>query len=454
MAYISIDPYRQTELGRWPSDTDEQLIEKINLTHSDWRHWKNTSVNIRAGLLEKLATILEARRQTYAAIITSEMGKPVSQSLAEVDKCGSLCRYYASNLGDLLIEKSVPSGAASSTVRLDPQGIILGIMPWNFPFWQVFRYLVPALAGANAAVLKHASNVTLSAFAIRDAIRESGFPSNLFNVLLPDHSQMEKIISLPAIRGVTLTGSNSAGSAIASMSGRYIKKSVLELGGSDPLIVFADADISNAAKGAVTGRFQNCGQSCIAAKRILVHSNVFDAFMADFLALVRKMKMGDPSDPDVFIGPMVNSPAVSEINRQVTRSVAMGAVLLEGGRVSDLGPAFYEPAVMVSVPNESPVISEEVFGPVAPVMVFSDTEEAVSTANSSRFGLGASVWTRDRRLACEVAASLDTGTVAVNGFVRSDPALPFGGVKDSGYGRELASEGFKEFLNIKSVSHY
>lgn len=454
MAYISFDPYRQRELGRWNHDTDREIERKISLTFSAWKKWKGSEISERTNLLLKLAEVLDSQRQLHAALITTEMGKPVTQSLAEVDKCAFLCRYYAEHIVEFSRERIVYPLTGRGTVRLDPQGIIFGIMPWNFPYWQVFRYLVPALAGGNAAVLKHASNVTMCAMGIYDSVRSAGFPDDLFNVVFPSHSQIEKIISMPEIRGVTLTGSNRAGSTVASLAGRYIKKTVLELGGSDPLIVFAGADIEKATAGAVTGRFQNCGQSCIAAKRILVQDEIYDEFIIGFVNRVKGLKSGDPADPDVFIGPMFSNEAVDEVARQVDESVAMGAQIATGGVRMPVGPAFYEPTVVTSVSKGFPVIDEEVFGPVAPVIPFRNKEEAVTIANSTRFGLGASVWTSDETIAVGVASMLESGCVAVNGFVRSDPDSPFGGVKESGYGRELSREGFAEFLNVKSVTYY
>ena len=454
MAYISINPYTLEKIGSWPSDNDSELADKIKETHRRWGEWKSSSVTERIRLLENLSEVLVQKREYHASLMVSEMGKPVQQALAEVEKCALLSRYYASRLEEFLTPGERISSAERSYVRYDPQGLILGVMPWNYPYWQVFRFVLPAVAGGNAAVLKHASNVTSCAFAIEAAMKEAGFPESLFRVLLPDHEQIERLIALPEIRGVALTGSNEAGSKVASLAGKYIRKCILELGGSDPFIVFPDADIEKAAEGAVTGRFQNCGQSCIAAKRLLVHQSVYDRFTDRFLELVEGMKRGDPADPAVFIGPLVNVNAMNEIDRQVRESVEMGATLLSGGRPGIHGPAFYEPTVLTDIPRLAPVALEEVFGPVAPIFRFWTAEEAATIANGSRFGLGASVWTNDKELADEMIELLDTGSIAVNGFMRSDPALPFGGVKESGFGRELSYEGFCEFLNVKSVAYY
>ena len=454
MAYTSTNPYTLEIINSWKSDTDKELRVTIEKTHEAWRSWRSTPVSLRVGLLENLSRVLVAKKEFYASLMVAEMGKPVQQALAEVEKCAILSKYYATGLHRFTEPKDRASGARSSYIRYDPQGVILGIMPWNYPFWQVFRYLLPAVAGGNAAVLKHASNVTSCALAIESSMLEAGFPESLFRVLLPDHSQIEKIIAMPEIRGIALTGSNGAGSKIASLAGWYIKKCILELGGSDPFIVFPDADIVKAAGGAVTGRYQNCGQSCIAAKRLLVHEDVYDRFMEEFLRLVKGLKIGDPSDPSVFIGPMVGVDAAIEVERQVKETIGLGATLMAGGKIGVPGPAFFQPTVLTEIPPGSPAAVEEVFGPVAPVFRFSTTEEALRMANGSRFGLGASVWTNDEKIAGTLIEGLDTGTIAVNGFLRSDPALPFGGVKESGFGRELSYEGFCEFLNVKSVAYY
>lgn len=454
MAYVSFDPYLQKQICSRDYDSPELIRDKVTGTHNAWIRWKKSAPGERKVLLENLASLLDIEKERHASLIVAEMGKPVTQAVAEVEKCALVVRHYAANLSEFMKIKYLSSGARRSYVRYDPQGIVFGIMPWNFPYWQVFRFLAPALAGGNAVVLKHASNVSLCAEAIEDVVIRAGFPDGLLTILFPAHDQMESIIAMPGIRAVTLTGSTVAGSVIASLAGRYIKKCVLELGGSDPFIVFADADIGAASEAAVTARFQNCGQSCIAAKRFLVHESVYEEFVDGFLANVSRMKAGDPRDPSVYLGPMVSIAAVNEIDRQVRLSLEMGAGLLCGGHPGSEGPAFYEATLIEKIPPGSPADKEELFGPVASLSGFANTEDAVNEACRSRFGLGSSVWTRNMHLAEKVAAALDTGAVAVNGFMRSDPSLPFGGVKESGFGRELAGEGFNEFLNIKSVAFY
>ncbi|MRR22099.1 aldehyde dehydrogenase family protein, partial [bacterium] len=377
---------------------------------------------------------------------------PVTQGLAEADKCALLCRWYGEHTPHLLEPDRRQSSAEKSYVVHEPQGIILGIMPWNFPFWQVFRFIVPALAGGNAALLKHASSVPRCALEIEDIVTGAGFPDGLFRTIFPSHSQVERLISDSRIRGVSLTGSTEAGKRIASVAGANLKKMVMELGGSDPFIVFPDADIDGAVKAAVFSRYQNGGQSCIAAKRIIVHTDVYDEFRMKFVSAVKVLRAGDPLDPHTEVGPMVNVAAADEIERQLTETVRAGGRLLCGGRAGREHPALFYPAVIDDVPPDSPLACEETFGPAAPLIRFRETDEAVTLANNTPYGLGATVWTADESLAMKMAHSIDTGTVAVNGFVKSEPGLPFGGVKESGYGRELAAEGLFEFLNTKTIS--
>lgn len=454
MAYISFDPYRQELISEYNGDSDKSLKEKIYAVHSEFSGWRNSNVQERCELLNRLADTITMEKDAHADIIVREMGKPVSQAVSEVEKCALLCRFYASNASGYLEEEERRSGAVHSSVFAEPQGIILGIMPWNFPYWQVFRFFVPVLAAGNCAILKHSSNVTGCALKIEKAVRQAGFPDSAFRVILPGHSQIEKIISMSEIRGVALTGSNEAGSVIAMYAGKYIKKTVLELGGSDPLIVFPDADINLAAAGAFSGRFLNCGQSCIAAKRILVHNSVYDEFLGAFINQIKEARLGDPADKATFFGPMVSVKAAMEIDDQVKRSVRVGAREILGGGLCSDGPAFFRPSVFDDIPHDSPLRSEEVFGPVAAIFKFHNTQEATEIANNSRFGLGASVWTSDNDFGRRFARTLDSGTVAINAYVRSDPALPFGGVKDSGYGRELSAEGIREFVNIKTIAGY
>jgi len=452
MAYVSFNPWLQKPDARFPEISDRELGEILDESERLFLEWRRSDIAERCSRLTAMSTVLLSRRSELAAMMAAEMGKPVTQGLAEIDKCALLCRYYADHAPEILRPEKRASAARESHIFYEPQGIILGIMPWNFPFWQVFRFIVPALTGGNAGLLKHASNVPRCALAAEEIINASGYPPGLFRTLLPSHAQVAQLIADRRIRGVSLTGSNVAGKKIAAAAGENLKKMVMELGGSDPFIVFPDAQLDLAVEAALTGRFQNGGQSCIAAKRIIVHNDIYIEFREKFLAGAKALRTGDPLDPATEVGPMVSVSAAEELGRQLYVTISEGALLLCGGRAGKEHPALFYPAVVDSVPFTSPLASEETFGPVAPLFSFSTTEEAIEMANSTPFGLGATVWTADERLALAMAHEIDTGTVAVNGFVKTEPGLPFGGVRESGYGRELGVEGLREFMNIKTVN--
>lgn len=452
MAYISFDPWQQKEIAVFPEMSDDILDGITDRAWSAFTKWRALSPAERCRPVSAMAEIIQQRRGEIANLMASEMGKPVTQGLAEAGKCALLCRWYAENAPQLLEPERRPSSAQASFVVHEPQGIILGIMPWNFPFWQVFRFIVPAFAGGNAALLKHASSVPRCALEIEDTVKAAGFPEGLFRTIFPSHAQVERLIADNRIRGVSLTGSTAAGKRIASAAGANLKKMVMELGGSDPFIVFPDADLDAAVKAAVFSRFQNGGQSCIAAKRIIVHNDVYSVFRDKFVSAAKALCTGDPLDPLTDVGPMVTVAAADELERQLTETLRAGAKLLCGGRAGTERPALFIPAVIEDVPPDSPLACEETFGPAAPLLRFSDADEAVSLANNTPYGLGATVWSADEHLAMKMARATDTGTVAINGFVKSEPGLPFGGVKESGYGRELAAEGLFEFLNTKTIS--
>ena len=454
MAYISFDPWHQKLIAEFPDMTDNGMEDTVCQADSVFRQWREVSPEERCKRLAGMSNNLLSRRDELAEIMASEMGKPVTQGVAEIEKCASLCRWYAENAPQLLKPEQRNSSARESYVYKEPQGILLGIMPWNFPFWQVFRFIVPALTGGNAALLKHASNVPRCALAIEDIVIASGYPAGLYRSIFPSHSQVGVLIADKRIRGVSLTGSNVSGKKIASIAGMNLRKLVMELGGSDPFIVFPDADAGKAVEAAVFSRFQNSGQSCIAAKRLIIHEDIYDEFREQFIDAVMSLRAGDPFDPETEAGPMVSVAAAGELERQLDETVRAGARLLCGGRSVRERPALFMPAVAENVPLSSPLAKEETFGPVAPLFRFVRPDEAVRMANDTPFGLGAAVWTADERLAIDVARKIDTGTIAVNGYVRSEPGLPFGGVKESGYGRELAAEGLYEFLNIKTVSFH
>jgi len=452
MAYISFNPWLQRQEGEFRDMSDSELELIITRSDEAFRRWRRVSKEERCGRLTELGKTLAARRQELAVLMASEMGKPVTQGLAEVDKCALLCSWYAENAPQILGPETRKSSARESYISNEPQGIILGIMPWNFPLWQVFRVIAPALAGGNAALLKHASNVPRCALAIEEMVNDSGYPAGLFRTIFPSHVQISRLIADRRIRGVSLTGSNMAGTKIAAVAGANLKKMVMELGGSDPFIVFPDAPVDKAVRAAAYSRFLNGGQSCIAAKRMIIHKDIYDEFREKFLEAAKALPTGDPLDPLTEVGPMVSVAAADELERQLNESIRKGARLLCGGRAGEEHPALFIPAVVDEVPLSSPLACEETFGPVAPLFRFTTREEAVMMANDTPYGLGAAIWTADEGMALDLAHEIDTGTVAVNGFVKSEPGLPFGGVKESGYGRELAIEGLLEFLNVKTIS--
>lgn len=452
MAYISFDPWHQRLIAEFPDMTDTDLADSVSQADQAFHLWCNASTEERCSKLFIMNDNLLTRRKELSEIMAAEMGKPVSQGLAEIEKCALLCQWYAENAPNLMLPEKRISSARESYVYREPQGIILGIMPWNFPFWQVFRFIVPTMTGGNAVLLKHASNVPRCALAIEEIVTASDYPAGLYRSIFPTHGQVRELIADQRVRGVSLTGSNNAGKEIAAIAGMNLKKLVMELGGSDPFIVFPDADLEKAAGAAVLSRFQNSGQSCIASKRIIIHEEIYGEFREKFLDKVRALRTGAPLDHDSEIGPLVTVAAADGLKRQLDETIRAGAMLLCGGHSVSGRPALFMPAVVENVPLESPLAREETFGPVAPLFRFSLHEEAVQMANNTPFGLGATIWTADERLATDMARKIDTGTVAINGFVRSEPGLPFGGVKESGYGRELAAEGLFEFLNFKTIS--
>ncbi len=447
----SINPATGELIEKYPVDTDQIVEQKIQNAADRFASWSRTSVEQRSVLLKNAAGILRANEDSFARLMTMEMGKPVTQAKAEVKKCALVCEYYAQNAGDFLKISPRRADAAESFVRYDPLGVVLAVMPWNFPFWQVFRFASASLAAGNTALLKHSSCVSGCSLAIERIFKEAGVPEGIFTSLLVGSSAVEKIIADPRIAAVSLTGSETAGSSVGLNAGRELKKCVLELGGSDPFIVLADADIAKAAKTAATARTLNSGQSCIAAKRFIVQKEIADEFTHLFIKSMSELKMGDPLDPATELGPQAREDLRNELHGQVERSIRAGAVLNLGGVIPPGKGYFYPATVLTSVHPGMPVCDEETFGPVAPVIIAGDAMEAVSAANHSQYGLGASLWTKDLEKAKDIASRLETGCVFINDFVKSDPGLPFGGVKKSGFGRELGEEGIREFVNIKTV---
>jgi succinate-semialdehyde dehydrogenase/glutarate-semialdehyde dehydrogenase len=451
MSIQSINPATGEVLETF-EETSRQDVERILASaRTGFLEWRQVPHPRRAERLREVARVLSARRAEYARIMTLEMGKPIVQAEAEVDKCAWICSYYADHGEAFLAEQPRETDARRSYVRLDPLGPVLAVMPWNFPFLQVFRFAAPALMAGNTGLLKHASNVPRCALAIAEIFRETGFPPGVFSTVLVGAPAVASLIADPRIAAVTLTGSDVAGSKVAEQAGRALKKTVLELGGSDAFVVFADADLDAAARTAADARLINSGQSCIAAKRFIVVEPVLGPFLERFVGELGSRRMGDPRERQTQVGPQARVDLRNALHRQVEESVERGARLLLGGQIPDGKGAFYPPTLLTAVDQGMPAFDEETFGPVAAVIRARDEADAVRLANDSAFGLGAALWTQDRARAERVAAQIEAGSVFVNGVVRSDPRLPFGGIKRSGYGRELAEYGIREFVNVKSV---
>ena len=410
--------------------------------------WRNLSVQKRISFLPQLAKLLLENKEAYATCITTEMHKPISQAIAEVEKCALLCNYNYENAETFLATKNIQTEASESFITYEPLGVILGVMPWNFPFWQVFRFAVPTLIAGNTVVVKHASNVPNSAKLIEEIFEKAGFPKGCYLDLPIPSSEVANIIANPFIKSVSLTGSEQAGIAVATEAGKHLKKCVLELGGSNAFIVLEDANLEKAVATAVNARMQNAGQSCIAAKRFLVHENIAGEFVAKFEVAIQNLKTGNPLDKETQIGSLARVDLAEELEVQVQKSIEMGAKLIAGGNRKD---AFYEPTILTKVTTEMPVFNEETFGPVAAIITFKTIEEAIKLSNQSDFGLGVSIFTQNIDFIKTKISAFNEGAVFINEMVKSDPRLPFGGIKKSGYGRELAEDGIKEFVNVKTV---
>jgi succinate-semialdehyde dehydrogenase/glutarate-semialdehyde dehydrogenase len=447
----SVNPATGAVLENFEELPAGALPEVVGRAEAAFQDWRRRPFAARAARLRAVARRLRVERARHARTMALEMGKPVVQGEAEVEKCAWACEFYAEHAQRLLADDERPTDAVRSWVRYEPLGPVLAIMPWNFPFWQVFRFAAPALMAGNGALLKHASSVPRCALAIAETLRTAGLPPDLFQALLIGSGAVPALIRDPRVRGVTLTGSDAAGSAVAAEAGREVKKTVLELGGSDPFVVLADADLGRAARVAAEARLVNGGQSCIAAKRFIVVEAVAERFLALFVGEVARRRMGDPLDRATEVGPQARRDLRDALHRQVEESMRRGARLLLGGRVPEGPGAFYPPTVLADVQPGMAAFDEETFGPVAAVTRVRDADEAIRVANDSRYGLGASLWTGDRARAERLAGELAAGCVFVNGQVKSDPRLPFGGIKRSGHGRELAEHGIREFCNVKTV---
>jgi succinate-semialdehyde dehydrogenase/glutarate-semialdehyde dehydrogenase len=451
MSIQSVNPATGEVLETFAETSPVEIERILAAAHAAFLEWRTVPFAARSERMREAARVLRAAKAEHARTMALEMGKPIVQAEAEVDKCAWACEYYAEHAEAFLAEQPRETDASKSYVRFDSLGPVLAVMPWNFPYWQVFRFAAPALMAGNAGILKHASNVPRCALAIEKVFRDAGFPRGLFASVLVEPPPVAAIIADSRIVAVTLTGSDRAGSKIAEQAGRVLKKTVLELGGSDPFIVLADADLAASAKSAAEARLVNSGQSCIAAKRFIVVEPVADQFIERFLAELKSRRMGDPLARETQVGPQARMDLRDSLHHQVEESIRRGAKRLLGGEIPTGKGAFYPPTLLAAVDKGMPAFDEETFGPVAAVIRAKDDADAVRLANDSVFGLGASIWTGDRARAERIAAQIEAGAVFVNGVVKSDPRLPFGGIKRSGYGRELSEYGIREFVNIKSV---
>ncbi|GAA5037529.1 succinate-semialdehyde dehydrogenase [Marivirga lumbricoides] len=451
MAIESRNPLTNVVEKTFEEESDKNIEDKLIKAELAYTKWKNTSFEERSKLMKKAAEVLKKNKEAYANIMTIEMGKAKREGISEIEKCALACEYYAENAEDFLANAplDVPSGKAY--IAHDPMGIVLAIMPWNFPFWQVFRFAGPNLMAGNVGLLKHASNVPQCALAIQEVFQEAGFPKEVFQSLLIGSGKINSLIDDDRVKAVTLTGSEGAGIKVAERAGKNLKKSVLELGGSDPFIVLKDADIEKAAKTAAKARMINNGQSCIAAKRFIIEASIADEFLEVFKAEMQAIKLGDPMSEEFDYGPMASEDFAEDLLKQVSKSVEMGAEIITGGKRPDREGAFFEPTILFKVEPGMPAYEEELFGPVAVVLIAEDEEEAINIANDSRFGLGGSLWTKDIVRGQQIVRKINSGSVYINQLMASHPAVPFGGVKKSGYGRELSHLGIKEFVNQKTV---
>jgi succinate-semialdehyde dehydrogenase/glutarate-semialdehyde dehydrogenase len=448
----SVNPATGETFGRFEELSDAELEARLARAAETFRAWRRRPFAERAALMRRAADVLDARKEHWGRIMTLEMGKTLKSAVAEAEKCAWVCRYYAENAERFLADEEVKASATRSFVRHLPLGPVLAVMPWNFPFWQVFRFAAPALMAGNVGLLKHASNVPQSALAIEEVFRLAGFPEGCFQTLLVGSARVARIVEDDRVVAATLTGSEWAGAAVAATAGKVIKKTVLELGGSDPFVVMPSANLDAAVKTAVTARCINNGQSCIAAKRFVVHEAIYERFERDFVARMAALKVGDPMEPATDVGPLATAAELEKLREQVDAAVRDGARLLTGGKPLGGKGFYYPPSVLTGIPRSSVAYREEIFGPVAMLHRVRDLEEAIAVANDVPFGLGSSAWTNDPEERRRFVDDLEAGATFVNAMVASDPRLPFGGVKRSGYGRELARDGIREFVNVKAVA--
>ncbi len=451
MSIQSINPFNNEVIRQFEEASDEDIKSVLKLAEEAFRHWRIAPFSERTRCMNAAAQIMEDDLEHYAHLMTLEMGKTLKEARAEIQKCADCCRYYATHAEEFLKDKPLDVEKGKAYIAYEPIGAVLAIMPWNFPYWQVIRFAAPNLMAGNVGILKHASSVPQVALALEEIFRRADFPDGVFQTLLVGGKKTEKLIDHKVVKAVTLTGSERSGSIVAARAGKRIKKTVLELGGSDPFVVLDDADLDKAAEWAVKSRMINLGQSCIAAKRFIVLDRVYDKFMEKFKKRMAALKIGDPTDDDVDYGPMAREDLAEGLLEQVQKSIKKGATLVLGGDRPDRPGAFFNPTILADIPKNAPAYKEELFGPVATVFRVMDEEEAITMANDSPYGLGGSVWTKDVKRGQRVARQINSGAVYVNKMMASDPAVPFGGVKLSGYGRELSFVGIHEFVNQKTI---
>ncbi|MEZ4884718.1 MAG: NAD-dependent succinate-semialdehyde dehydrogenase [Chitinophagales bacterium] len=452
MKFLSINPTTNQLLKRFNTLSNSQLTDVLKKAEFGFAINRTSSLKTRSKRMNTLAGLLMENQIPLAKLITMEMGKPIEEAKAEIKKCAWVCEYYANNAKHFLKDEIINTENSASVITHAPLGVLLAIMPWNFPFWQVFRFAAPALMAGNSVILKHAANVPQCAIAIEQLFRTAQFSEGLFQSIFVDHGMVKRIIEDPMVRGISLTGSNLAGSTVAELAGKNIKKTVLELGGSDPFIVLDDANLKLAAEAAIQSRMSNAGQSCIAAKRLIVVEPVLNSFVELLTEHIRQLKVGDPMNEDTDVGPLAREDLAETVAKQVKESMRLGAEAVIGGnRPADKKGAFFNPTLLVNVKEGMPVFEEEIFGPVAAVIAARDVQHAISLANKTKYGLGSSIWTLDRDKATRLARQIQAGGVFINTIVHSDPRLPFGGIKQSGYGRELSSYGIREFVNTKTI---
>ena len=451
---ISRNPFNSSKIKSYQHSTDKEILQLIKLSDTAYyNEWKNINIEERVVHLDSIISNLKKYSGVYSLLVTNEMGKTIKESIAEIEKCILLCEYYKENAAFFLEDEVLLNDKNDKIIMMyEPLGVILGIMPWNFPFWQVFRFVIPTILAGNTVVVKHSSNVTGCLLAIDNIFKKSTFPNNIFNAIITKSEKVKDVIRNPRIKAISLTGSESAGMDVASLSGKLIKKNVLELGGSDPFIVFKDVDIIKAVNKGVKSRMLNTGQSCIAAKRFIVHKSIINEFIKNIEKKVSKLVIGNPSDPNTDIGPLARNDIRLELHNLVTNSIQLGAKLICGGNFIEGDGFYYQPTILTNIKKNMPVFYKEVFGPVFVIMSFSTDNEAIQLANDSNYGLGASIWCNDIKRAADISKQLECGMVTINDMMKSDPRLPFGGVKLSGYGRELSSLGIKEFVNTKTIN--